>query len=165
MCMPEAARKIRLQCEINGNALSLEAYSMARLLDVLREQAGLTGTKEGCGEGECGACSIEMDGVLVNSCLIPALQADGATIRTIEGVAHAVELSAVQQAFLMQGGAQCGICTPGMILAARNLLERNPEPTESEIREGLAGNLCRCTGYTKIFESVVAARRGARPGG
>ena len=160
--MPEVARKIRVHCEINGRVMSLEAHPMARLLDVLREQAGLTGTKEGCGEGECGACSIEMDGALVNSCLIPALQADGATIRTIEGVAHAAELSAVQQAFLMQGGAQCGICTPGMILAARNLLERNPEPTETEIREALSGNLCRCTGYTKIFESVLEACRAQR---
>jgi len=160
--MPEAARKIRLHCEINGRAMSLEAHPMARLLDVLREQAGLTGTKEGCGEGECGACSIEMDGALVNSCLIPALQADGATIRTIEGLAHAFELSAVQQAFLVHGGAQCGICTPGMILAAGNLLERNPEPTETEIREALSGNLCRCTGYTKIFESVLEACRTQR---
>jgi aerobic carbon-monoxide dehydrogenase small subunit len=160
--MPEVARKIRVQCEINGRVMSLEAHPMARLLDVLREQAGLTGTKEGCGEGECGACSIEMDGALVNSCLIPALQADGAIIRTIEGVAHAVELSSVQQAFLMQGGAQCGICTPGMILAARNLLERNPEPTETEIREALSGNLCRCTGYTRIFESVLEACRTQR---
>ena len=160
--MPEAARKIRVQCEINGKAISLEAFPMARLLDVLREQAGLTGTKEGCGEGECGACSIEMDGALVNSCLIPALQADGAKIRTIEGAAGAAELSAVQQAFLMHGGAQCGICTPGMILAASNLLARNPEPTETEIREALSGNLCRCTGYTKIFESVLEACRTQR---
>ncbi len=163
--MREPASKIRVQCEINGQALIFDAFPMARLLDVLREQAGLTGTKEGCGEGECGACSIDMDGALVNSCLIPALQADGAVIRTIEGVADGPTLSAVQQAFLEYGGAQCGICTPGMILAARNLLERNPQPTESEIREGLAGNLCRCTGYTKIFESVVAACRAARPGG
>jgi len=160
--MPEAARKIRLHCEINGRAMSLEAHPMARLLDVLREQGGLTGTKEGCGEGECGACSIEIDGALVNSCLIPALQADGATIRTIEGLSHAVELSAVQQAFLTHGGAQCGICTPGMILAASNLLARNPEPTETEIREALSGNLCRCTGYTKIFESVLEACRTQR---
>jgi len=157
--MPEAARKIRVECEINGKAMSFEAHPMARLLDVLREQAGLTGTKEGCGEGECGACSIEMDGALVNSCLIPALQAEGAKIRTIEGVACADELSAVQQAFLMHGGAQCGICTPGMILAARNLLSRNSQPSETEIREALAGNLCRCTGYTKIFESVLEACR------
>jgi carbon-monoxide dehydrogenase small subunit len=160
--MPEAARKIRVQCEINGKALSLEAYPMARLLDVLREQAGLTGTKEGCGEGECGACSIEMDGALVNSCLIPALQADGAKIRTIEGVADADVLSAVQKAFLAQGGAQCGICTPGLILAARNLLSRNAQPTENEVREALSGNLCRCTGYTKIFESVLEACRAQR---
>ena len=157
--MPETPRKIRVECVINGKAASLEAYPMARLLDLLREQAGLTGTKEGCGEGECGACSVEMDGVLVNSCLIPALQAEGAAIRTIEGVAGAGQLSAVQQAFLAHGGAQCGICTPGMILAAVNLLSRNAKPSESEIREGLSGNLCRCTGYTKIFESVVEACR------
>jgi aerobic carbon-monoxide dehydrogenase small subunit len=161
--MPDTGRKIRVQCEINGRAASLEAYSMARLLDVLREQGGLTGTKEGCGEGECGACSIEMDGALVNSCLIPALQADGAKIRTIEGVTSAAELSAVQQAFLAYGGAQCGICTPGMILAAHNLLSRNAQPTVEEIREALSGNLCRCTGYTKIFESVLAACRPQRP--
>jgi carbon-monoxide dehydrogenase small subunit len=161
--MPEAVRKISIQCEINGKAMSLEAYPMARLLDVLREQAGLTGTKEGCGEGECGACSIEMDGALVNSCLIPALQADAAKIRTIEGVADANILSAVQQSFLVQGGAQCGICTPGMILAARNLLSRNAQPTENEVREALSGNLCRCTGYTKIFESVLEACRAQRP--
>jgi len=157
--MPDAARKIRIACEINGRPMSLEAHPMSRLLDVLREQAGLTGTKEGCGEGECGACSIEMDGALVNSCLIPVLQADGAKIRTIEGVADAAGLSAVQLAFLTYGGAQCGICTPGMILAARNLLSRNAQPTENEIREALAGNLCRCTGYTKIFESVLEACR------
>ena len=161
--MPDATRKIRVQCEINGVAMSLEAFPMARLLDVLREQAGLTGTKEGCGEGECGACSVEMDGELVNSCLIPLLQADGAKLRTIEGVASTAELSAVQQAFLANGGAQCGICTPGMILAARNLLSRNSQPAESEIREALAGNLCRCTGYTKIFESVLEACRAQRP--
>jgi carbon-monoxide dehydrogenase small subunit len=160
--MPEAARKIRVQCEINGKAMAFEAHPMARLLDVLREQAGLTGTKEGCGEGECGACSIEMDGALVNSCLIPALQAEGTKISTIEGVASAEELSAVQRAFLAHGGAQCGICTPGMVLAARNLLSRNSRPTESDIREALAGNLCRCTGYTKIFESVLEACRGKR---
>src|SRR5579864_9478932 len=157
--MPDAARKIRVQCEINGKVMSLEAYPMARLLDVLREEAGLTGTKEGCGEGECGACSIEMDGALVNSCLVPAAQAEGARIRTIEGVASGEQLDVVQQAFLLYGGAQCGICTPGMILAAVNLLARNPQPTTDEIREGLSGNLCRCTGYMKIFESVVEACR------
>ncbi|HYL47671.1 MAG TPA: (2Fe-2S)-binding protein, partial [Candidatus Limnocylindrales bacterium] len=138
--MPEATRKLRVQCVINGRAATLEAYPMARLLDVLREQAGLTGTKEGCGEGECGACSIEMDGALVNSCLVPALQAEGAKIRTIEGLADNAQLHAVQQAFLTHGGAQCGICTPGMILAAVNLLTRNPRPSEAEIQEKLSGN-------------------------
>ena len=160
--MPEAARrKVRVTCEINGKAAAFEAYPMARLLDVLREELSLTGTKEGCGEGECGACAVEIDGALVNSCLVPAVHAEGAKIRTIEGVAHGERLDAVQQAFLAHGGAQCGICTPGMILAAINLLARHPEPTDAEIREGLAGNLCRCTGYIKIFESVVAACREA----
>ena len=157
--MLEPCGKVRVQCEVNGRSMDLEAFPMARLLDVLREQAGLTGTKEGCGEGECGACAIELDGALVNSCLVPALHADGARIRTIEGIANGEQLHAIQRAFLAYGGAQCGICTPGMILAALNLLERNPRPTQSEIREGLAGNLCRCTGYTKIFESVVEACR------
>src|SRR5262249_8587918 len=140
----------------------LETWPMARLLDVLREQAGLTGTKEGCGEGECGACSVEINGVLVNSCLVPALHAEGTKIHTIEGVASAEVLHRVQQAFLTHGGAQCGICTPGMILAAVNLLNRNAQPSDAEIREGLSGNLCRCTGYTKIFASVVEACRLAR---
>src|SRR5260370_40921490 len=119
--MPEAARKIRVQCEINGKAMAFEAHPMARLLDVLREQAGLTGTKEGCGEGECGACSIEMDGALVNSCLIPALQAEGTKIGTIEGVADAGTLSAVQQAVLAHGGATGRVCTPGLMLPAGEL--------------------------------------------
>jgi carbon-monoxide dehydrogenase small subunit len=161
--MPDVDRKIRVQCEVNGRSMTLETYPMARLLDALREQAGLTGTKEGCGEGECGACSIEIDGALVNSCLMPALQADGAKIRTIEGLACGERLHAVQQAFVTNGGAQCGICTPGMILAAVNLLARNPQPSESEIRECLAGNLCRCTGYIKIFESIVEACRAISP--
>ena len=136
---------------------------MARLLDVLREQLCLTGAKEGCGEGECGACSVEIDGALVNSCLVPVLQAEGTEILTIEGVAGE-HLHAVQQAFLEYGGAQCGICTPGMILAALNLLARHPQPTEAEIRQGLAGNLCRCTGYTKIVDSILAACRDLERG-
>ena len=130
---------------------------MARLLDVLREQLHLTGTKEGCGEGECGACTVLIDGEIVNSCLVPVAQVNGAEITTIEGVASGDQLHAVQQAFIDCGGAQCGICTPGMVLAAVDLLERNPNPTETDIRNGLAGNLCRCTGYMKIFESVVRA--------
>ena len=130
---------------------------MERLLDVLRGQLHLTGTKEGCGEGECGACSVTIDGRIVNSCLVAVAQVEGATIKTIEGVAKGEQLHAVQQAFIDCGGAQCGICTPGMVLAAVDLLNRNPEPSEADIRNGLAGNLCRCTGYMKIFESVVRA--------
>ncbi|HKQ53297.1 MAG TPA: (2Fe-2S)-binding protein [Pyrinomonadaceae bacterium] len=146
-----------ITCTVNGEARTLNAHPMARLLDVLREELRLTGTKEGCGEGECGACSVLMNGVLVNSCLVPALQAEGTEIKTIEGVAGGERLHAVQEAFIACGGAQCGICTPGMVLAAVNLLERTPQPTEAEIRHGLAGNLCRCTGYMKIFEAVVRA--------
>jgi carbon-monoxide dehydrogenase small subunit len=146
------AKKIDLRCKVNGKSHKLRAYPMARLLDVLREEARLTGTKEGCGEGECGACSVMLDGRLVNSCLVPAAQAQGSRIETIEGVDHPV-----QQAFLECGGAQCGICTPGMILASINLLKKHPRPTDDQIRTGLAGNLCRCTGYTKIFDSVRKA--------
>jgi len=152
------ADKIKIGCNVNDEARTLEAYPMERLLDVLREQLHLTGTKEGCGEGECGACSVMIDGQIVNSCLVPVAQVDGASIKTIEGIALSPDqLHDVQQAFIECGGAQCGICTPGMILAAINLLEKNPNPDEAEIRNGLAGNLCRCTGYMKIFESVVRA--------
>jgi aerobic carbon-monoxide dehydrogenase small subunit len=159
--LSETVAKAAIHCRVNGKPATLRAYPMARLLDALREELRLTGTKEGCGEGECGACAIELNGELVNSCLVPALHAEGAEIRTIEGVANGEQLHAVQEAFVTHGGAQCGICTPGMILAAVNLLERIPHPSEREIREGLAGNLCRCTGYTKIFEAVVhACERG-----
>lgn len=135
------------------------AYPMERLLDVLRQQLHLTGTKEGCGEGECGACTVFIDGEIVNSCLVPVAQVEGASITTIEGVATENQLHAVQQAFINFGGAQCGICTPGMVIAAVDLLNRNPNPTEADIRNGLAGNLCRCTGYMKIFEAVVQASK------
>jgi carbon-monoxide dehydrogenase small subunit len=146
-----------IEFTINGESRKLDVLPMARLLDVLREQLQLTGTKEGCGEGECGACTVVLDGRIVNSCLVPVAQVNGAEITTIEGVAHHDQLHAVQQAFIQHGGAQCGICTPGMVLAAIDLLKRNPQPTENDIRNGLAGNLCRCTGYMKIFESVVRA--------
>jgi carbon-monoxide dehydrogenase small subunit len=148
---------IKVQFIVNGRLQELEVSPMSRLLDVLREQLRLTGTKEGCGEGECGACTVILDGEIVNSCLIPIAQVDGAEITTIEGVAVDDELHSVQQAFIVHGGAQCGICTPGMVLAAIDLLSRNPHPTDNDIRVGLAGNLCRCTGYMKIFESVVRA--------
>ena len=142
---------------INAESRTIDVFPMARLLDVLREQLHLTGTKEGCGEGECGACTVILDGQIVNSCLVPVAQANGAAITTIEGVAQNDQLHAVQRAFIDHGGAQCGICTPGMVLAAVDLLQRNPQPTDADIRNGLAGNLCRCTGYMKIFESVVRA--------
>jgi aerobic carbon-monoxide dehydrogenase small subunit len=137
---------------------------MARLLDVLRTELRLTGVKEGCGEGECGACSILLDGRLANSCLVPLAHADNATVVTIEGVADGDRLHAVQEAFVTHGGAQCGICTPGMVLAAVSLLENNSDPNESQIRTALAGNLCRCTGYVRIFEAVLDACRHTRSG-
>ena len=136
---------------------------MTRLLDALRTDLHLTGLKEGCGEGECGACSILLDGRLVNSCLVPLLHADGAVIVTIEGVAQGERLHAVQEAFITSGGAQCGICTPGMVLAAVSLLERKPDPSEADVRASLAGNLCRCTGYMRIFEAVLDACRRTEP--
>lgn len=157
--MVEGKAKTSVMFTVNGTAHSLRAYPMARLLDVLRAELRLTGTKEGCGEGECGACSVLVNGELVNSCLVPVAQVNGATITTIEGIASDDQLHAVQQAFLTHGGAQCGICTTGMVMAAISLLERNPQPTEAEIRTGLAGNLCRCTGYMKIFEAVVQVVR------
>lgn len=152
--------KIFVGFEVNGTAREVEAYSMARLLDVLRDDLGLTGVKEGCGEGECGACSVLLDGELVNSCLVPAIQVKGSRIVTIEGLASGGKLHPLQEAFICKGGAQCGICTPGMILASAYLLSKNPHPGEAEIRQGLAGNLCRCTGYMGIFRAVeeVAAR-------
>ena len=155
-----------IQFTVNGQRTTVNAPPMKRLLDVLREDLHLTGAKEGCGEGECGSCSVLLDrgdghADLVNSCLVPILQAEGARITTIEGVAHLTasgeKLHPIQQCFLERGGAQCGICTPGMILATHHLLEKYPQPTLLQIQEGLAGNLCRCTGYMRIFSAVQAA--------
>ncbi len=151
---------------VNGKRISVEAWPMARLLDVLREN-GFTGTKEGCGEGECGACSVLMASrgearKLVNSCLVPVAQAAGAEITTIEGIAIRDELHAVQQAFIDHGGAQCGICTPGMVLAAIQLLDKTPQPNSDEVRAAVAGNLCRCTGYIKIFDAILDACKRMR---
>jgi carbon-monoxide dehydrogenase small subunit len=149
--------KALIHFTVNGAQREVEAYPMARLLDVLREELRLTGTKEGCGEGECGACSVMIDGRLANSCLIPVLQAEGTVIQTIEGVAAGAKLHKIQQAFITHGAAQCGICTPGMVMAAIELLNTHPNPTDDQIREGLAGNICRCTGYMRIFEAIVRA--------
>ncbi len=161
---PEKSVKCEVSFTVNGEAKKVLAHPMERLLDVLRNDLQLTGTKEGCGEGECGSCSVLLDGMLVNSCLIPVAQANGATIVTIEGFSTHALMKPLQEAFLECGGAQCGICTPGMILAAVHLLEKNPQPALPDIQEGLAGNLCRCTGYMQIFEAVAKAaqRRVAR---
>ncbi len=156
---PAAPEKQEITITVNGVARAVHAYPMARLLDVLREELHLTGTKEGCGEGECGSCSVLLDGALVNSCLVPVLQVQGASIVTIEGLADDGRLHPLQQAFLECGAAQCGICTPGMVLAAVHLLDKTARPTLEEIREGLSGNLCRCTGYIQIFEAVAHAAR------
>jgi aerobic carbon-monoxide dehydrogenase small subunit len=157
-CAERGVSRREVTFTVNGKSECVSVYPMERLLDVLRVELGLTGTKEGCGEGECGSCSVLLNGDLVNSCLIPVLQAQGANISTIEGLATE-RLHTVQQAFLDCGGAQCGICTPGMILATVHLFEIHPAPSMEEIREGLNGNLCRCTGYTRIFEAVQEASR------
>jgi aerobic carbon-monoxide dehydrogenase small subunit len=153
--MSEIWPTIRLT--VNGAERAVSVPPMKRLFDVLREDLALTGTKEGCGEGECGSCSVRMNGELVNSCLVPVLQAEGAAIETVEGLATDEKLHPLQQAFLECGGAQCGICTPGMLMAAKQLLSAKANPTLAEVREGLAGNLCRCTGFMRIFESVLLA--------
>jgi len=147
----------QIKLTVNEQRTTLNAPPMKRLLDVLREDLHLTGAKEGCGEGECGSCSVLMDGELVNSCLVPILQTEGAHITTIEGLADQQHLHPIQQCFLEKGGAQCGICTPGMILATHHLLDKYPQPTLYQIQEGLAGNLCRCTGYMRIFDAVQQA--------
>src|SRR6516162_501252 len=155
--------KLEIVLTVNNKVVKVRAHAMDRLLDVVRQELGLTGTKEGCGEGECGSCAVLMDGLLVNSCLIPIGQAGGASITTIEGLAHDERLHPLQESFLACNGAQCGICTPGMILAAVHLLDKHPRPTLEEIREGLSGNLCRCTGYLQIYAAVneAANRSGA----
>jgi carbon-monoxide dehydrogenase small subunit len=151
---------------VNGEPVEVEAPGMRRLLDVLREDLALTGTKEGCGEGECGACTVLVDGAPVDSCLVPICQVEGMSIATVEGLAAASPegpvLDGLQQAFLDAGGAQCGICTPGMLMAARSYLDAGGHADEAAIREAIAGNLCRCTGYTKIVEAIAIAAGGPR---
>ena len=142
---------------VNGTLYELGVQPWETLLEVIRDKLGLTGTKEGCGLGECGACTVIMDGKTVNSCLVLAVEADGKQITTIEGLADGDKLHPIQEAFITVGGLQCGFCTPGMIMSAKALLDENPHPSEDEIRRGIAGNLCRCTGYTKIIESITSA--------
>ena len=153
---------------VNGEPAEVGVPGMRRLLDVLREDLGLTGTKEGCGEGECGACTVLVDGEVVVSCLVPVCQVDGSVVRTVEGLAgsgaNASGLGDLQDAFLVAGGAQCGICTPGMLMAAEAFLASGTEPTDGAIREAIAGNLCRCTGYTKIVDSIQLAALRRRAG-
>jgi aerobic carbon-monoxide dehydrogenase small subunit len=154
------------QLTVNGEPVEVEAPGMRRLLDVLREDLGLTGTKEGCGEGECGACTVLLDGQPVDSCLVPVCQAEGAVVATVEGLAEPSPegpvLDSLQAAFLEAGGAQCGICTPGMLMAARAYLDSGGDSDELAIREAIAGNLCRCTGYTKIVDAIAIAAGGRR---
>jgi len=146
---------------VNGTPAEVDVPGMRRLLDVLREELALTGTKEGCGEGECGACTVLLDGLPVDSCLVPVCQVDGAAVATVEGLAPSQEaLDPLQAAFLETGGAQCGICTPGMLMAARAYLDAGGGPDEDAIRDAIAGNLCRCTGYTKIVDAIALAAGG-----
>jgi aerobic carbon-monoxide dehydrogenase small subunit len=161
------AQKHKIRLKVNGTWQEVETCPDRILLDLLREELGLTGTKKGCGEGECGACTVIMNGRTVLSCLIPALKADGAEITTVEGLAAEGSLHPLQQAFLEEGAVQCGYCTPGMLLAAKALLDENPEPSLEDVKRAISGNLCRCTGYTKIIRAVRAAAesmRGRDPG-
>ena len=150
---------MKIQFEVNGTIREVDAAPMKRLLDVLRDDLRLTGTKEGCGEGECGACSVIVDREVINSCLVPVCQVAETRIITVEGLAQDGELEPLQRAFLECGGAQCGICTPGMLIAARALLDANARPSRDEIKEAIAGNLCRCTGYVKILDAIEQASK------
>jgi aerobic-type carbon monoxide dehydrogenase small subunit (CoxS/CutS family) len=156
---------IEVSFELNGARVTATVGARERLLDVLRRTLGATGTKEGCGEGECGACTVLVGGRAVNSCLFPAPEIDGQEVRTVEGLARSGELSPIQRAFLEQGGVQCGFCSPGMVMSAVALLEENDSPSDAEIREALAGNLCRCTGYVQIIDSIRAAAAALVTGG
>ena len=161
---------IDVSFELNGKTVTVSTHPLRRLLDILRDDLGLTGTKEGCGEGECGACAVLMDQKLVNACLISAMNLEGRQVLTIEGYRETERFAILSEAFAQAGSVQCGFCTPGMVMAAEALLQRTPTPTEEQVREGLSGNLCRCTGYNMIVEGILlAAKKGDRlwsqPGG
>ncbi|MGZ4876571.1 MAG: (2Fe-2S)-binding protein [Candidatus Angelobacter sp.] len=153
--------KTLVQLQVNGVVETVAAWPIQRLLDVLRDDLKMTGVKEGCGEGECGACAVLFNGMLVNSCLVPVCQADGARITTIEGLTVDGEIHPVQRAFIDHGGTQCGFCTPGMIMAVVSLLLENPNPSDADIRRAIAGNLCRCTGYVGVVKSALEAQQAA----
>ena len=155
-------QKYHIQSTINGDEIDVLVETTQSLLDVLRDELHMTGTKEGCGTGDCGACSVTIDGILVCSCLVLGVEAGGKKIETIEGMADGDKLHPLQEKFIEHVALQCGICTPGLLIAARHLLEENPDPTEEEVRYGLAGNLCRCTGYQKIVEAVLDAAQEMR---
>ena len=163
-CAADAAIQRIVSLFINGSEFTVPVRPNLTLLDLLRRELGLTGTKAGCEAGDCGACTVLLDGDPVNACLVLAIETDGRTVTTIEGLGRGAELDPVQQAFIEHGAVQCGYCTPGMVLTARALLDRNPDPTEAEVREAIAGNLCRCTGYVKIVDAIRAmARAGIQP--
>ena len=155
-------QKYHIQSTINGDEIDVLVEPTQSLLDVLRDELHMTGTKEGCGTGDCGACSVTIDGILVCSCLVLGVEAGGKQIETIEGMADGDKLHPLQEKFIEHVALQCGICTPGLLIAAKHLLEENPDPTEEEVRYGLAGNLCRCTGYQKIVEAVLDAAQEMR---
>jgi carbon-monoxide dehydrogenase small subunit len=151
---------VDIKVKVNGEDYKLQVAANLRLVDLLRDKLGLIGTKEGCGEGECGACTVIIDGETANSCLVLAAQVDGSEITTIEALGNEDKLHPLQQSFIDNGAVQCGFCTPGMILSAKNLLDHNPQPSEEEIKRGLSGNICRCTGYTKIIKAVQDVAQG-----
>ena len=157
--------KVELDLTVNGEPVKVRVSPLATLLDILRNDLELTGTKYGCGEGECGACSVLLDGKVVNSCLVPALECEGSEVVTIEGLAANGKVHPIQKAFVDHGAIQCGFCTPGMIMATYALLDANPSPTEEEVKRGLEGNLCRCTGYRKIIDAVLSLAKGGAPHG
>ena len=156
--------KVLLNCTINGEERSVLTDTRDTLLDLLRDRIGLTGTKEGCGNGNCGTCTVLMDGAPINACLVLAVEVPGRSVTTIEGLSTSGELHPLQQALVEHGGTQCGFCTPGIVLAAKALLDENPRPSEAQIRHAIAGNLCRCTGYGKIVEAIAAVAAAAAQG-
>lgn len=163
--MESTAPRVQLNCIVNGEAVSAMVDPAMTLLNFLRKELKLFGTKEGCGEGECGACTVIMNGLAVNSCLVLAVEAGGARITTVEGLGSGGDLSILQREFMKHDALQCGFCTPGMLMSARALLDRNPDPTMEEVKEAIAGNLCRCTGYVPIVEAVLSAARLEREAG